>query len=434
MGSPAAAGRMALWSIELSKFDIQYHPCTTIKGQVVADFIAEFTSMEGKEERSPQWIVFTDGSSNKKAGGVGVMLKSPEGEELKFMIRLNFLTTNNEVEYEALLAGLDLAQVVEAVNGEYECKGEKMKKYWEQTKKRIDGLQAKIVQIPRGENEHADRLSKAASAESMITIDGEIGSENSWTTPLISYLKDGTLPNEKEAARKLKVRSARFSNIIRQPAEELTPITAPWSFAQWGLDIMGPFPMAARQLKFLVIGIDYFTKWVEAEALAIITEKNIRGFVWKNIVCRTIVRTPTGETHFQLTYGSEAVIPAEIGLTSYRVDNYDEGRNDQELRLQLDLVDEVRAAAEQRLAQYQDLVAKHYNSRVKHRDFKVRDLVLRKVMGAARDPAQGKLGPNWEGPYKIMSWLRKGTYQLETLDEQKLRHPWNAEHLRRYYQ
>ncbi|KAL4626772.1 hypothetical protein ACB092_05G121400 [Castanea dentata] len=79
-------------------------------------------------------------------------------------------------------------------------------------------------------------------------------------------------------------------------------------------------------------------------------------------------------------------------------------------------------------------MAKHYNSRVKHRDFKVGDLVLRKVMGAVRDPAQGKLGPNWEGPYKIISWLRKGTYHLETLDGQKLRHPWNAEHLRKYYQ
>ena len=63
-------------------------------------------------------------------------------------------------------------------------------------------------------------------------------------------------------------------------------MTAPWPFAQWGLDIMGPFPTAVRQLKLLVVGIDYFTKWVEAEALPTITEKNIRSFVWKNIICR----------------------------------------------------------------------------------------------------------------------------------------------------
>ena len=97
-------------------------------------------------------------------------------------------------------------------------------------------------------------------------------------------------------------------------------------------------------------------------------------------------------------------------------------------------MDEVRATAEQRLAQYQDCMVKHYNSLVQHIDFQVRDLVLRKVMGIARDLIQGKLGPNWEGPYQVTSWQRKGTYHLETMDERKLHHPWNTEHLRKYYQ
>ena len=101
--------------------------------------------------------------------------------------------------------------------------------------------------------------------------------------------------------------------------------------------------------------------------------------------------------------------------------------------LQLDLVDEVRATVEQRLAWYQNLMAKHYNSNVRHRDFQVGDLVLQKVMGTTRDPSQGKLDPNWEGPYRIASWQRKGTYHLGTLDGQKLQHPWNMEHLQKYY-
>ena len=96
----------------------------------------------------------------------------------------------------------------------------------------------------------------------------------------------------------------------------------------------------------------------------------------------------------QNTYRSEAVIPAEVGLTSYRVENHDESRTDEAMRLQLDLVDEVRATTEQKLARYQNLMAKHYNSRVRHRDFQVGDLVLRKVTVATRDPSQGKLGPN----------------------------------------
>ena len=62
-----------------------------------------------------------------------------------------------------------------------------------------------------------------------------------------------------------------FSNIPRQPSEYLTPMIAPWPFALWGLDILGLFPIGTKQMKFLVVGIDYFTKWVEVEPLAKIT-------------------------------------------------------------------------------------------------------------------------------------------------------------------
>ena len=67
----------------------------------------------------------------------------------------------------------------------------------------------------------------------------------------------------------------RFNNIIWQPTEELTPMSAPWSFVQWGLDIVGPFSIAIRQLKFLVVRINYFIKLVEEEPLATIMKKNV---------------------------------------------------------------------------------------------------------------------------------------------------------------
>ena len=79
-------------------------------------------------------------------------------------------------------------------------------------------------------------------------------------------------------------------------------------------------------------------------------------------------------------------------------------------------------------------MAKHYNSKVRHRNFQVGDLILRNVTGATRDPSQGKLGPNSERPYRITSWQRKDTYHLEALDGQKLHHPWNTEYLKKYYQ
>ena len=81
-------------------------------------------------------------------------------------------------------------------------------------------------------------------------------------------------------------RCQHFNKVIRQPFQPLTPMNAPWPFAQWGLDIVDHFPIAMRQLKFLVVQIDYFTRWVEAEPLATITEKNVRSFGWKSIICR----------------------------------------------------------------------------------------------------------------------------------------------------
>ena len=160
---------MALWAIELSEFDIWYRPRTAIKGQIVADFIAEFTHDEDKgAEESPLWSIYTDGSSNRQARGAGIVLLSPEEDAIECMVCLDFPATNNESEYEALIAGLDLAKVAGAtrvvidcdsqvitnqVNGDYECKGERMKKYLDQVKARMDDLEAKIFQIPRGTSE-----------------------------------------------------------------------------------------------------------------------------------------------------------------------------------------------------------------------------------------------------------------------------------------
>ena len=67
-----------------------------------------------------------------------------------------------------------------------------------------------------------------------------------------------------------------------RPGETMTPISSPWPFAQWGIDIMGPFPLGKKQLKFLTVPIDYFTKWVEAEPVMMITKSKVTNFVWKS--------------------------------------------------------------------------------------------------------------------------------------------------------
>ena len=79
----------------------------------------------------------------------------------------------------------------------------------------------------------------------------------------------------------------RFRNVQHIPGELMINISSPWPFSTWGIDIVGSLPQGKKQVKFLLVSIDYFTKWVEAEPLAIITESKIQSFIWKNIVCRS---------------------------------------------------------------------------------------------------------------------------------------------------
>jgi transposase InsO family protein len=127
---------------------------------------------------------------------------------------------------------------------------------------------------------------------------------------------------------------------------------------------------------------------------------------------RTTTRTPTRETPFALTYGIEVVIPVEVGSLSYQVKHYNPGLNEEGMRLHLDLLQEKRDEAQITMATYQQKVAKYFNKRVKHQEFKVTDWVHRKVTIATRDPTGGKLGPTWEGPYQIVECHRQGAYHL----------------------
>ncbi|KAA3456871.1 rve domain-containing protein/RVT_3 domain-containing protein [Gossypium australe] len=77
-----------------------------------------------------------------------------------------------------------------------------------------------------------------------------------------------------------------LARVQRQPAEPLKIILSFWPFLTWGIDILGPFPIAIAQKKFIVVAVDYFSKWVEAKALVTNTEKQMESFLWKSIVCK----------------------------------------------------------------------------------------------------------------------------------------------------
>ena len=120
--------------------------------------------------------------------------------------------------------------------------------------------------------------------------------------------------------------------------------------------------------------------------------------------CRTITRIPTGETPFRLTYGTVTIIPVEVGITSIKRVAFSEKGNDDKLRLNLDCLDKVRDKASSRMAKYQQKITEYYNKSVKLRQLDIGDLVLRKVTPATKNPTQGKLGPTWEGPYRVVHY------------------------------
>ena len=148
---------------------------------------------------------------------------------------------------------------------------------------------------------------------------------------------------------------------------------------------------------------------------------------------RTTPRRSTGETPFSLTYGAEAVIPLETGFPTTRTSSFNPKDNDEQLTRNLDLIEERREDAIVQLAYYQQRLKQGYDANVKLRPLTPSDLVLRKVVGAAKNPTWGKLGPNWEGPYRITSKAGIGAYFLEDLDEHVVPHPWNVNNLKTYY-
>ena len=93
------------------------------------------------------------------------------------------------------------------------------------------------------------------------------------------------LKDTSELVRKCKAYQEHV-RISHLPFEPLTSITNPWPFQQWGLDILGPLPVGRGQCKFIIVVVDYFTKWAEVEPLATIIEQKVRNFVWRSIICR----------------------------------------------------------------------------------------------------------------------------------------------------
>ncbi|XP_042444109.1 uncharacterized protein LOC122029235 [Zingiber officinale] len=384
------AGQLIKWATELGEYDIQYQPRTVIKAQALADFLTEIHQINSEET----WKIYVDGSATHKGSGVGILLISPQGDILQLAVRLNFRATNNEAEYEALLAGLQVARhvgaaqviihsdsqlVTQQVVDNFVVNCDKLQVYREAYEKmKEEFVEVTVTKIPKVDNEKADELAKMTSSLTTWVLDrsmaqtfliAQIDLQNNkeatidWRAPMISYLLQGTLPDDPEESRLVRKQAhayvmigdqlykrsfsrpllkcldmeeadqalqeihlgccgshvggrtlsrrvllagyfwptlqrdaqmlvntclscQKYQNLMHRPTTLLKTSIVSCPFDQWGMDIVGPFPMAPSQKRFFLIAVDYFSKWVEVEALARITEGVVIQFLWKNILCR----------------------------------------------------------------------------------------------------------------------------------------------------
>ena len=232
---PNLAGRMSSWAVELSEFNIRYEPHGPIKAQCLLDFVND------------QWTLHVDGSSNPRGAGAGIILEGPNDILIEKSLHFAFKTSNNQVEYEAIIAGLSLAREVGVkkltcktdskltighLNDEFQIKDPILQQYYHLVRAIIQSAfkQVRVEHILRTDNVRADILSKLANTKlrnrnrsllqqtlstPSITHTCQIlthtpannitpSQTQNWTTPYIQYLKTGNPPSTQTKLGRLK--------------------------------------------------------------------------------------------------------------------------------------------------------------------------------------------------------------------------------------
>nr|GEU76682.1 reverse transcriptase domain-containing protein [Tanacetum cinerariifolium] len=316
-------------------------------GQILADFIVERpeennpdTAMEVEKELPESWILFIDGSSCADGSGAGLILTNPEGEIVVEEDGNTWMTPIYEyLTEETLPAEVNKARVIRRTRS-LVAKAMRTRYYW-------------------------PTMHKDARA-------------------LIRAYQD----------------CQGYKPVLRNPQKKLNPITSPWPFYKWRIDIAGPFPEGPA----LCFCKTSASKWVSRKG-----KPKLRG----------MDQGKARRKKQELDGRNLPFIPAEIGMPTLRTAKVDMVQNNEALGINLDLLEERREQAAIHEAKSKEKMKKYYNSKVRSTSFKPGDLVYRSN-DAIRTEEVGKLGPKWEGPYEIIKALVKGTYKLRDRDGKQL--------------
>nr|AAM01045.1 Putative retroelement [Oryza sativa Japonica Group] len=255
--------RIVKWALELMSLDLSFKPRTSIKSQALADFVAEWTECQEDTpvEKLEYWTIHFDGSKRLSGTGAGVVLISPTGERLSYVLWIHFSASHNVAEYEALLHGLRIAEVLKLED-------------------KFDGLE--LTHVLRHDNEAADRLanfgSKREVAPSYVFVEHlyeptvpredvietagtqEVSViDTDWREPFIKFLTKQELPQDNDEAERIS-RSSK-------------------------LYVMIEAELATGGFTHLFVAVDKFSKWIEAKPVVTITTDKARDF-FINIVHR----------------------------------------------------------------------------------------------------------------------------------------------------
>uniref|UniRef100_A0A2N9EPU0 RNase H type-1 domain-containing protein n=1 Tax=Fagus sylvatica TaxID=28930 RepID=A0A2N9EPU0_FAGSY len=359
-------GRIWKWGAKISALGVKYLPRTAIKGQVLADFVAEFaptseqnnlgesTPREDSPDHTRWWKVYVDGASNSKGSGTGSVLAG--------------LKSAKTLGARRLIVYCDSLLVASQINGEYMARDERMV-----------GLSVESSDgHDRFRNKKGSRNYQKENREVLVVKGLESSTDGPSRDPIFY-------------AFTLTLSRICYTRYMKASVEVILGADL-WHTELLPRDIGGP---TCRK-----------TQWTMSESAINVKDSHIR-FINRPESCshyspaypqsngqaegleqnrNHLHGGSTGETPFSLAYGSEAVIPLEIGLPTLRTSEWEPTRNDLAQSQALDLLEERREQAMIRLASYQQQLKKGYNKNIRPRSFQQGDLVLRKVLGNTKKP------------------------------------------------